>query len=120
MTIATFQPKPAIGAIWRNGMMAAVVAAVINALLFFVGSAIGAFPTSVITPMGGPITVVLVVISTVVGLLVGTLGYTVLNWLTANPNRWFTILAVIMLILMAYNPFTLAGAPMLMIVFLEI
>jgi hypothetical protein len=35
-------------------------------------------------------------------------------------NRWFTILAVIVLIGMAFTPFSLPGAPTSMIVFLEI
>jgi uncharacterized membrane protein len=120
MTTTLSQPKAALGTIWRKGTTAAVIAAIVNGVLFFVGSAAGAFPATVITPMGTPITLAAVLISSVVGILVGTLGYTILNWLTANPNRWFTILAVIVLILFAYNPFTLAGAPMLMIVFLEI
>lgn len=70
--------------------------------------------------MGIPITFAPVVVSSVLMLLVGTLGYTVLNWLPANPNRWFTILAVIVLILMAYHPFTLPGAPLLMILFWQL
>jgi hypothetical protein len=120
MTTATTVTKPSIGAIWRNGLIAAAVAAVINAVLYFIGSAMGAFPTSVLTPMGTPITIVPVVLVTVVGILAGTVAYTILNWLTKNPNRWFTILAVVVLIAMAFNPFTLPGAPMLMIVFLEV
>ena len=120
MTTASIQTKPSISAVWRNGLIAAVVAAVVNGVLFFIGAAMGAFPDSVLTPMGTPITVVPVVLSTVVGVLLGTLAYTILNWLTKNPNRWFLILAVLVLIVTAYNPFTLAGAPTLMIVFLEL
>lgn len=120
MTTAISQTKPTLGAIWRNGLTAAVIAAVVNGILFYVGAAVGAFPATVITPMGTPITLAAVMISSAVGILVGTLGYTILSRFIANPNRWFTILTVILLILMAYNPFTLAGAPMLMIGFLQI
>ena len=120
MANAITPTKPTLGSIWRNGIIAAVLAAVVNAILFFVGSALSAFPSNVITPMGTPLTIVQVVLMSVVGVLAGTLVYTILSRLTAASNRWFTIVAVIVLILMAFSPFSLAGAPTLMIVFLEI
>ena len=120
MTTASTPTKPTIGAIWRNGLIAAVVAAAINAVLYFIGAAMGGFPPDVLTTMGTSITVVPVVLFTVVSILAGTLVYTILNWLTKNPNRWFTILAVVVLILMAYTPFTLPGAPMLMNLLLQV
>lgn len=120
MTTQTVQTKPTLGAIWRNGLTAAVVAAVVNAVLFFVGAAMGAFPDTVLTPMGTPITIVPVVLMSVLSILAGTLVYTILNRFTSNPNRWFIILAVIVLVLMTPGPFALPGAPPLMIVFLEI
>lgn len=120
MTTAISQPKPALGAIWRNGLIAAIVAAVINAILFYIGAAAGGFPASVLTPMGVPITVMPVIIATVLGIVVGTLGYAILSRFTTNPNRWFTIVAIVVLLLMVYNPFTLVGAPVLMIALLQI
>jgi hypothetical protein len=113
-------PKPALAAIWRKGITAAIVAAVVNMVLYFIGSALGAFPSDVITPIGEPITVASVAMMSVLPLLIGTLGYTILNWLTTNPNRWFTIVAIIVLIVMAYSPFTLPGAPMIMNLFLQV
>jgi len=112
--------KPSIGTIWRNGITAALIAAVVNVILFFVGQALNAFPSTVITPMGQPITVGPVAIVTILSILVGTLGYTILSRLTANSNRWFTIIAAVVLIGMAITPFTLPGAPVLMIVILEL
>ncbi len=44
MTTAISQPKPALGTVWRNGLIAAVVATLINAILFLVGAAMGGFP----------------------------------------------------------------------------
>jgi len=120
MTTVISQPKPALVAIWRNGLIAAIVAAVINAILFYIGAAAGGFPASVLTPMGVPITVMPVIIATVLGIVVGTLGYAILSRFTTNPNRWFTIVAIVVLLLMVYNPFTLVGAPVLMIALLEI
>jgi len=120
MTTAISQPKPALGAIWRNGLIAAVVATVINAILFVVGAAMGGFPSDVLTPMGVPITLPTVLLMSVVPILIGALGYTILSRITANPARWFTILTIIILILMFVTPLQLAAAPTLMVVLLEI
>ena len=122
MTTVAGQPKPSIATIWRNGITAAVVAAVINVILYFIGAALGGFPQNVITPMGQPITAVPVIMMSVITILAGTLGYTILSRITANPNRWFVIATAIIFILMIFTPFSLqsAGAPMLMVILLEI
>jgi hypothetical protein len=111
--------KPTLGTIWRNGLIAIVVAAVVNAVLYFLGAALGWFPDTVLSPAGIPITVVPVVVSTILGLIVATIVYSILNRFTGNPNRWFTIIAVVVLVLSAASPLTLAGAPVMMIVMLE-
>lgn len=121
MTAAVTQAaKPTLGTIWRNGLMAIVVAAVVNAVLYFIGAALGWFPETVISPAGIPITVVPVVVSTVLGLVVATIVYSILNRFTGNPNRWFTIIAVVVLVVSAASPFGLSGAPVMMIVMLEV
>ncbi|MCE7984794.1 MAG: hypothetical protein DYG89_26780 [Caldilinea sp. CFX5] len=122
MAVATTQPKPAIGRIWRNGVTAAVVAAVINAILFYIGVAAGDFPADVITPIGQPITVVPVIGMSVLTIVLGTVGYTVLSRITANPNRWFIIATALVFIVMFISPIQLqsAGASLLMVVLLEI
>lgn len=120
MTTAVSQvSKPTLGTIWRNGLIAIVVAAVVNAVLYFVGAALGWFPDTVLSPAGMPITVVPVVVSTVLALIVATIVYSILNRFTGNPNRWFTIIAIVVLVLSAASPLTLAGAPTMMIVLLE-
>ena len=121
MTAAVTQAsKPSLGTIWRNGGMAIVVAAVANALLYLIGAALGWMPDTVLTPMGQPITVVPVIASTVIALVVATIVYSILNRFTANPNRWFTIVAVIVLLVSAVSPLQLPGAPTMMIVLLEV
>lgn len=122
MAAAITQSKPTLGSIWRNGLIAAVVSALLNALLYFVGAAVGAFPADVITPAGQPITVVPVILISVIAAIAGTVGYTVLSRLVANPNRWFTIITIVIFILMFFPPIQLqsAGAPLLMIVLLEV
>lgn len=122
MTIAATQPKPAIGSIWRNAVIGAVVAAVINAVLFFVGAAMGGFPQNVITPAGQPITVVPVILFSIVPILLGAVGYTILSRFTNRANLIFTIVTVVIFIAMIYSPIPLlqVGAPMLMVILLEI
>ena len=121
MTAAVTQAsKPSLGTIWRNGGMAIVVAAVANALLYFIGAALGWMPDTVLTPMGQPVTVVQVIASTVIALVVATIVYSILNRFTRNPNRWFTIIAVIVLVVSAVSPLSLPGAPTMMIVLLEV
>lgn len=112
--------KPSLGTIWRNGLIAIVAAAVVNGVLYFIGAALGWIPDTVLTPMGIPVTIVPVVASTVVALVVATIVYSILNRFTGNPNRWFTIIAVIVLLLSAVSPLSLPGAPVMMIVVLEV
>ena len=121
MTTAVSQVnKPTLGTVWRNGLIAIVVAAVVNAVLYFIGAALGWIPDTVLTPMGVPVTIVQVVASTVVALVVATIVYSILNRFTSNPNRWFTIIAVVVLVVSAVSPLTLPGAPVMMIVMLEL
>lgn len=111
-----------MGTIWRAGFLGAVIAAAINVVLYIVGRSLGAMPSDVLTPMGRPIELVGVVLLSVLGVLAGTLVYTVLTRFLSvtRANRWFVIIAIVVLIVMAASPFSLPGAPMSQIVLLEI
>lgn len=114
--------KPAISTIWRNGIIAAVVAAVLNAILYQVGVATGNMPTDFITPVGYPLTIAPMVIMSIVPLLVGTLAYTILTRFVKNPlaNRIFVGVAILLLILFAFSPLQLVNPPLSMVIILEI
>lgn len=114
--------KPAISTIWRNGIIAAVVAAALNAILYQVGAATGNMPADFITPAGYPITIVPMVIMSIVPLLVGTLAYTILTRFVKNPlaNRIFVGVSIVLLILFAFTPLQLVNPPLGMIIILEI
>jgi ABC-type branched-subunit amino acid transport system permease subunit len=58
----------------------------------------------------------------VLGPVVGTIGYTVLSRFLspASTKRWFTILAVVVIVAMFYSPFGITNAPISEIVILEI
>jgi len=113
--------KPPIARIWFSGILAAAVSVVVNVVLFFVGTAIDAFPPDVLVPgTAAPMTVTPVAIMSVLPILVATLVYTIMSRFTDTPNRWFNILAAIVFVAMLFTPFTIPGAPTLMIVFLEV
>ena len=72
------------------------------------------------TTVGGPTGVALgLADGDAVALVVATIVYSILNRFTGNPNRWFTIIAVVLLVVSFASPLTLPGAPTMMIVVLE-
>ena len=119
-TTTIARPKLSMATTWRQGLTAAGIAAVINTILYVTGSALGGFPADVMTPMGTPITLASVILASTAPLLVGTLVYTLFYRWTRNPNRWFTIIAILVLLAFVPGPLALANAPMLMIVLLEV
>ena len=122
MSVESLPTKPSLGGILKNGAIAGAAAVVVNAVLYLVGNALGWFPADVLSPMGTPITLAPVIGMTVFGAVVGTVGYLVLSRFLsrAQTNRWFTILAVLVLAFMTTTPFGLAGAPVMQIVMLEV
>jgi MFS-type transporter involved in bile tolerance (Atg22 family) len=118
-TLATTS-KSSTGAIWRGGLIAAVVSAVVNAILFLIGAALGGFPESVISPLGYPITIGVVVIMSIIPVLLGTVAYWLLRRYTNRANLWFGLIVAVVFIGMFSGPLQLPGAPLLMIVLLEI
>jgi hypothetical protein len=104
--------KPQFSTIFRQGLLAAVVAALVNAIIFVVGSVLEAFPPDVIIPQAGqPMTIFPVLFTSVVGALVGTLVYALLVRFTGRPNRIFQTVALVVLVASFASPFTVPDAP---------
>lgn len=122
MTAAATPVKPSVGGILKNGALAGGVAIILNAILYFIGVPLGAFPQEILTPMGVPLTLGPVAGMTLFGAIGGTVAYLVLTRFLAKPlaDRIFLILAVAVLIFMAFSPLNLPGAPMMQVIFLEI
>ncbi len=119
-TMNTTLAKPSISNIWRNGLIAAVVAAVGNAILYLIGSATGNMP-AIMTPMGQPLTLQPVLLMSIVPLLLATLAYTVLTRIIpARANLILIIAAVLVFIGFLFGPLQLPGAPTGMIILLEL
>ena len=111
-----------LGEIWKAGVIGAGVAAIVNIVLYLLGRALGSFPATAVTPMGRPVDAVGAAVISILGVLAGAVVYTILSRLmvTARANRWFLIIAVIVLVLMAPSPLGIPGAPASQIVIMEI
>ena len=108
---------------YRNLMLATLVAAaaalLINVLLYFLGNLFGAFPLSV-QVQGQPFSVIPVILFSFFPVVIAALVFLLLVRFTAQPKRIFYIVAAVIFALMIFTPFTIAGAPTLTIVTLEL
>lgn len=113
--------KPSVTLIWRNGVIATVVATVINAVLYLAGSTF-TFPAEAVSPFGDPITLVPVVLATVFGGVAATIGYTVLTRLLslqlANRIMWIGIILV--LIGMTPGPFGIENVSIAQVIIMQV
>lgn len=101
--------------------LAGLIAAVLNAILFLIGSSTGAIPADLIIPNAGqPLTIVPVLVASFVPAIAAGLLLALLNRFTKRPLRIFTIIAVAFLTFSFISPFSIPGAPVGMIVTLEL
>ncbi len=89
--------------------LAAVVAAGINAVLYFIGDAIGLMDPSVGIPGPDgslqPITLAPIIMSSVIPTLIAAGVLALLNRFTANPLRIYGIVTIVIFIVTLANPF---------------
>ncbi len=100
--------------------LAALVASVINAGLYSIGEAFGAFPSDVLTPAGMPITLAGVLALTVAGVLGAAVVYAVLGRTVRRPVRALVLVSVVVFAVMILPPFVIDGAPTVMIAMLQL
>ena len=89
----------------KAGLLAGLGAALINGILFFVFQGAGVITDRVRLPNNEPMTLVPIIVSSLLPALLGSVVYYLLARFTRNGYRYFTILAVILLILSFANPF---------------
>lgn len=107
--------------LFRDALLAALVGAAINALLYFVGAALGAFPQSVVVPRANaPLSVFPVVSLTVIAVFAASLVFLLIALVAPRPKRIFWTVAVLVFVLMFFTPFSIPEAPVGMIVALEL
>lgn len=112
--------KTSVAQIAQAGITVAVIAAAVNAVIYLIGNAMGFFPSSVITPAGQPLSIVPVVLASVIASLGAAVAYWLCVRFTRDPNRVFYIVAAVVFVLTLFGPFNLPGAPVGMIVSLEL
>jgi hypothetical protein len=104
-------------------LLAALTAAVANALVYFAASGLGFIPQSVLvpTPSGEhPLTVAPVVVSSVVGAIGAAIVFAIIGLFAPRPVRLFCIAATVVLVLSFATPLTILGAPVAMILSLKV
>lgn len=93
----------------------------INALIFVIAKALGAIPDGFAMPDGnGTFTIVPVLVSSIVPAVVATGVFWLLVRFTTSPKKIFLAIAVVLLVASFVTPFSLPGAPVGMIVALEL
>lgn len=102
--------------------VAGISAAILNAILFLIGSSMGAVPASVRIPdaNGQPLTLVPVFVSSMLPALVAGLVLFLLIRFTKKPLRVFNIIAAVILVLSFASPFSIPNVTTGMIVLLEL
>jgi Family of unknown function (DUF6069) len=110
-----------LGRLWWASLLAGVGAVVANALIYLIASAAGAIPETVLIPgMNQPITMVLVILSSFFPAILAAVLLALLNRFTRRPVRLFRIIAAVLLLISFVNPLTIPGAPLTMILALDL
>ena len=109
------EERVAWGRLLPAGLLAALVAAGANAVVYLVASAVGAMPQDVVVNGQGPITLPVVAATSVFGAVAGTVVYALVGRFARRPVRVFRVVAAVALVLSFVPPFTIPGAPAAMI-----
>lgn len=103
--------------LWLTSLIAVVLSAVANAVIYGVARTGDAIPHSVLveTPRGSePITLVPVLLFSILPIVVATILYGLLLRFTARPARAFWVIGLVVLVASFAMPFTIPGVPMKM------
>ena len=104
-------------------LLAALGGSVLNAIIYSVASGLGLIPQSILVPAPGgeqPLTVALVSLGTVAGATGAAMVFALVGALAKRPVRIFRIVAVVVLVLSLAGPLTIPGAPLSMVLSLEV
>jgi hypothetical protein len=104
----------------RVALTAAGASAAINAVLFLITSALGAFGPNLITPAGGPLSIGPVIISSIIGVLAGSAVYALFGKIFKSAITIFRVVAIIVLVLSFGNPFIITNATIVDIIILNL
>ena len=94
-----------------DGILAGLIAGVINVIIYFVAKSMGGISDAVLLPGGDPLMLVPVILSSVLpGLLAGLLLFGIFKFFS-NPVRIFSITACIFLVVSMAGPLVTPGLP---------
>jgi hypothetical protein len=89
----------------KAGLLAAITAAIINALLFFIFQAVGVFTDDIEIQPGQALSMLPVLISSIMPSIVGALVFFLIEKFSQNGYKIFGIVSIVLLILSFLNPF---------------
>ena len=105
-------------------LLAALTAAVINALVYFAASGLGLISQGVLLPSpngDAPLTVSQVAVTSVIGTAGAAFVFAIIGLFARQPVRLFRVVATVVLVLSFLMPATqIPGAPMAMILPMEV
>ena len=108
------QPRPVEQVDYRRLLwvapLAAVVAAIVNAIIFALADAAGLFPDDVLLTSGQPMGLGPVVSVTIIGVVGAVIVYALIGRFSRRPIRLFTIVAAVVLVLSFASPLSIPGA----------
>lgn len=87
------------------GLMAAGVATVVNAILFFIFHGAGIIVDTIFIQPNQPMTIVPIIISSIVPTLIATLVFFLLDKYTKSGFKIFRIIAIVLMLVSFLNPF---------------
>jgi hypothetical protein len=114
------EERVAWGRLVPVGLLAALVAAVANAVVYLVAASAGAMPQEIVVNGQGPITLSVVAALSAQGAVAATIVYALVGRFARRPVRVFRVVAAVVLVLSLVPPFTITGAPISMILALEL
>ncbi len=106
-----------------RGVTGNATATLINAVLFLAASTFTFGPNAIIEATGTPVGLANVVIATVIGAIISVAGYALLRRLLPSPDlmkRVLYVLAVLVLLVTAYGPFTIRNVSAAQIIVMEV
>lgn len=92
-------------------LFAALAEAVVNAIVYFIASALGAFPDRVTLVGNSPASAGLVVLTSIIGVVAAAIVFAVIGRFSRRPARRFRIVATVALIVSLVFPASIPDAP---------
>ncbi len=105
----------------KTALIAAVLAAAINTGLYYLGVELGVIDTSLtVRPDGGGLTLSPVLVFSIAPVFLAWFVFLLIANISSEPIKWFSILAILFLVLSFGLPFSVEGIQMPMVLYLNL